>query len=99
MEGGGGGMKHMKVSARCGVGEAFITVPMEFFQPHEPQALINHSLNLRQLSEREGLSPQEAVAIIEGKDWSEVIQMDTDEAWETLNAAISQWEQSNETGT
>ena len=45
------------------------SVPWEVMQPHELQALRNHSQSLERLASRGGVTPEEAVAIIEGRPW------------------------------
>lgn len=45
------------------------SIPWELIAPHEKQALRNHAQNLEKLAYRGGLSPCEAVAILEDKDY------------------------------
>lgn len=45
------------------------SVPWEVMQPHELQTLRNHSQSLERLASRGGVTPEEAVAIIEGRPW------------------------------
>lgn len=42
-------------------------IPWDVLAPHEFQALNNHDQTLQRLAERGGLSPEEALAIIEGQ--------------------------------
>lgn len=44
-------------------------VPWSLLEPHENQALRNHSQTLKRLAERGGLGPDEMVRIIEGLRW------------------------------
>src|ERR1700677_5152883 len=43
------------------------SVPWQMILPHEKQALLNHYQTLRRLHERGGLSPGEAVAVLEDR--------------------------------
>lgn len=43
-------------------------LPWEMVKPHERQAQRNHGQTLARLSERGGLSPSEALAVLEGQD-------------------------------
>ncbi len=52
-------------------------VPWALLAPHEAQAQINHGQSLERLAERGGLSPCEALAIIEDRRWR---RMHEDEA-------------------
>lgn len=45
------------------------SIPWELIAPHERQALRNHDQNLETLASRGGLSPCEAVAILEDADY------------------------------
>lgn len=45
------------------------SIPWELILPHERQADRNHGQTLKRLAERGGLSPCEAVAVIEDRDW------------------------------
>lgn len=47
-------------------------LPWVLVAPHEAQARHNHDQSLERLAQRGGLSPCEMVAIMEGKDWSEI---------------------------
>lgn len=44
-------------------------IPWDIIEPHEKQAEINHGQTLKRLAERGGLSPCEAVAILEDRVW------------------------------
>lgn len=45
------------------------SVPWAVMGPHETQAFRNHHKNLEDLAARGGVTPEEAVAIIEGRAW------------------------------
>ena len=50
--------------------DAMLTaIPWEAIQPHAAQALVNHRESLETLAERGGLTPCEALAVIEGRPW------------------------------
>ena len=49
-------------------------IPQGLLMVHESQAWENHGQSLYQLKQRGGLSWAEALAIIEGKKWSDAIQ-------------------------
>jgi hypothetical protein len=48
-------------------GKALKAIPWSLIEPHERQAERNQSQTLKRLAERGGLSPCEAVAVIEGR--------------------------------
>lgn len=45
------------------------SIPWDVITPHEVQALRNHRMGLVALAERGGLTPCEALAVIEGREW------------------------------
>lgn len=45
------------------------SIPWDVIAPHETQALRNHHRSLASLAERGGLTPCEALAVIEGRPW------------------------------
>lgn len=45
------------------------TIPWALLEPHEPQAYRNHSQSIVRLAARGGLTPEEAVAILEDREW------------------------------
>jgi hypothetical protein len=57
------------------------TIPWHLLDPHEAQALKNHSQTLRRLAERGGLSPDEILAVLEDREWH---QVDPDEAMKAV---------------
>jgi len=51
-------------------------VPWDFIAPHERQAHRNHYQSLKRLAERGGLSVCEALAVVEGRQWHRMDQVD-----------------------
>lgn len=49
--------------------ESIKSIPWDVLKPHEAQALVNHKYPLEKLASMGGLSPEEALAIIEGRPW------------------------------
>lgn len=49
--------------------DTLTAIPWDAIEPHERQAFENHRMTLTQLADRGGLTPCEAVAIIEGRPW------------------------------
>lgn len=49
-----------------------IKLPWKLIASHERQALINHDQTLTRLAERGGLSPCEALAILEDRQWFKI---------------------------
>ena len=64
-------------------------IPWEMIAPHESQAQLNHGQSLQRLNERGGLSPSEAVAVLENKFWTEV---QVEEGVVRLEELVMQWE-------
>ena len=59
-----------------------LTIPWKMIEPHEPQALKNHcGQDLETLDRRMGLSPDEALAVLDDREWKE---MDAAEAYDEL---------------
>lgn len=58
----------------CAKGSPFvvIAIPWAMIGPHERQAVRNHSQTLKRLAERGGLSPGEAIAVLDDRHWSNV---------------------------
>lgn len=52
-----------------------VAVPWELIAQHERQAQSNHSQSLERLAERGGLSPCEALAVIEDRQWRKMDQV------------------------
>ena len=47
------------------------SVPWGMLQPHEEQAIANHSQSLEELARRGGLSPVEILLVLDGRSWRE----------------------------
>lgn len=45
------------------------SVPWGFVEPHAAQAMANHYQTLKGLAGRGGLSPDELLAVVEGRQW------------------------------
>lgn len=67
-----------------------LNVPMALLEPHEAQASTNHGQTLARLAERGGLSPCEAVAILEDRRWH---LMSDDDAYRRLFQHYTQFQQ------
>lgn len=68
-------------------------VPWAFMAPHEEQAKINHSgQDLARLAARGGVSPCEAIAIVEGRPWE---RMPLTAATLQLKQMVEQWKGRN----
>jgi len=52
------------------------SIPWELIEPHEWQARRNHYQSLERLAERGGLSPDELVAVMEGRGWRPMTMRD-----------------------
>lgn len=52
--------------------EGVASIPWSIMAPHERQAQANHDQSLERLAERGGLSPCEAVAILEDRPWRQM---------------------------
>lgn len=61
-------------------------VPWRMLMPHERQAQRNHSQTLAELAYRGGLSPCEAVAVMEDRHWR---KMPADEAQRELQLHVT----------
>lgn len=75
---------------KAGVMFAVVAVPWEMMAPHERQADLNHSQTLKRLAERGGLSPTEAIAVIEGKRWRDLRGMTDTQAHRRLHEYVQQ---------
>ncbi len=64
------------------------SIPWGLLEPHEAQAVRNHSQSLRRLAERGGLSTCEAIAVIEDRRWC---KMERKDAAEKLNDMVADW--------
>lgn len=76
--------------------EGLTTIPLAMIAPHEPQAMKNHGQSLERLAERGGLSPGEALSVLEDRRWEAVEPAD---ASARLTALVSLWKSENETAT
>lgn len=59
-----------------------LAIPWSMLAPHEKQALRNHDQTLAGLASRGGLSPCEALAVLEDRPWH---RMDDIAAYRQLN--------------
>ena len=50
-------------------GDGFTDIPWDLIASHEARAIRNHDQSLQRLAERGGLSPDEALAVIEDRPW------------------------------
>ena len=64
-------------------------IPWGLIRAHDYQAFRNHMQSLDQLADRGGLSPDEAVAVLEDRRWR---QMDATEANQRLSELVADWE-------
>lgn len=64
------------------------SIPWDMIAPHERQADRNHYQTLKRLAERGGLSPAEAVAVLEDREYR---QMGNQEAADRLKAMVEAW--------
>ena len=69
-------------------------IPWAMIVPHEAQALRNHGQqDLKELARRKGLSPCEAVAVLEDRRW---IPMSWQDATDHLNELLTEWSNQHE---
>lgn len=66
------------------------SVPWAFLEPHEAQALRNHSQSLKRLAERGGLAPCEAIDIVKGLHWNSTPFSPEGNARELINM-VREW--------
>lgn len=59
----------IRTARHDGLQSMVIVIPWPVLEPHEKQALRNHSQTLKQLAGRGGLGAAEAVAIIENRSY------------------------------
>ena len=69
-------------------------LPLAMFAAHAEQAKINHGQTLEVLASRGGLSPAEALAILDDEDWK-ARPRDAATATALLAALIDLWERLN----
>lgn len=53
----------------CGVPAIVLWIPWSLIEPHEAQAFRNHGQYLAKLADRGGLTADEAVAVLEDREW------------------------------
>ncbi len=70
------------------------TIPWDFIEPHEKQALDNHDQTLQRLNERGGLDVVELRAVLEGKSWRDVNKDETS-AIQKLISLLHKWKEEN----
>ena len=68
----------------------FFSVPWDFIQSHEQQAIRNHSQNLETLARRGGLDPREMLAVIENQHYRNYINRDLRETIFVLQKMIDE---------
>lgn len=61
--------EEIRAARRDGLQSLVIGIPWEVLEPHEAQAQRNHSQTLKRLAERGGLGADEAVAVIENRQY------------------------------
>ncbi len=64
-------------------------IPFAMIAPHDPQARSNHRQSLDTLASRGGLSPSEALDILEGRRWGST-QHGEDAAFRLINK-VREW--------
>lgn len=64
-------------------------IPWSLIAPHEAQALRNHDQSLERLNERGGLSPEEALAVLEGAPWARATRADETAAGRLIAMAMA----------
>lgn len=72
----------------AGVPCALVGLSWSMLAPHESQAQTNHGQTLRRLAERGGLSPREALAILENRKIQSKSQGDSDEVEATRQLMV-----------
>jgi len=65
------------------------SIPWSLIAGHERQAQLNHSQTLRRLEERHGLSPCEALAVIEDRPWARMDPVEAEKKLADLVAKTS----------
>ena len=68
-------------------GRMLKSVPWSLLAPHEKQAQKNHGQTLERLAQRCGLSACEALAVIEGRAWTDISDGDAESALAKLVVA------------
>ncbi|MCG8406697.1 MAG: hypothetical protein MI923_15995 [Phycisphaerales bacterium] len=70
------------------VGQRRGYIPMALIRRHNDRAKLNHDQSVNRLRERGGLSPQEAMAVLANKSWSERPYRDEELAWAALQEIV-----------
>ena len=68
------------------------SIPWAMIEPHEKQAKINHYQTLQRLSERGGLSPLEAICVLEDRDFPVSYETEVSGAEKRLEELVRKWE-------
>ncbi len=68
------------------------SIPWEMLAPHERQALDNHDQSLATLASRGGLSPSEAIFVLDDKRWRAVHDIPEVAALADLKARLKAWD-------
>lgn len=76
---------------RVGCRAIVIAIPWKMIQPHEKQAMANHSQTLMRLAERGGLGATEALDVLRGNTWS-TTRIPEGLAHADLAALVALWE-------
>lgn len=64
-------------------------VPSKFMRQFNTRARANHGQTIDRLGERGGLTPQEAMAIVDDDNWGDWRYNDDDDAWAHLQLIVS----------
>lgn len=72
-------------------GQLLRSMPLEMLVEHEKRAILNHGQSLKQLRERGGLAPVEALAILQNKGWD---KLDPKTAEQELFYLVKEYENS-----
>lgn len=79
----------LKELREAGVAAMVVGIPWEIIEPHEAQARANHGgQSLRQLADRGGLSPAEALAVMADQPFAVLRSHEQAEAYRQLLLAI-----------
>jgi hypothetical protein len=70
-----------------GYAETVKEIPWSLIAGHERQANLNHNQSLRELARRGGISPYEAMAIIQDRPWTRMSPGEADRILRELIAA------------
>lgn len=73
---------------KLGIPYICVCIPWEMIQPHYAQAEKNHYQTLERLHERGGLSACEALAVLEDRGWSKMLDSVSNQA---LCKKVAEW--------